>query len=54
MGKEDAFPAFPGGARAFDLRRWTRMPRGGHFAALEAPDLLAEDIRAFFKPFRRP
>ena len=39
--------------RAFDLRRWTRMPRGGHFAALEAPDLLAEDIRAFFKPLRR-
>ena len=38
--------------RAFDLRRWTRMPRGGHFAALEAPDLLAEDIRAFFKPLR--
>ena len=39
--------------RAFDLRRWTRMPRGGHFAALEAPDLLADDIRAFFRPLRR-
>ena len=30
-----------------DLRRWTEMPRGGHFAALEQPDRLAEDIRAF-------
>ena len=30
-----------------DLRRWTEMPRGGHFAALEQPDLLAEDVRAF-------
>jgi pimeloyl-ACP methyl ester carboxylesterase len=28
------------------------MPRGGHFAALEEPELLAEDIRAFFRPRR--
>ena len=28
------------------------MPRGGHFAALEEPDLLAEDVRAFFRPLR--
>jgi len=28
------------------------MPRGGHFAALEEPELLAEDIRAFFRPLR--
>jgi microsomal epoxide hydrolase len=38
--------------RAFDLRRFTVMPRGGHFAALEAPDLLAEDVRAFFRSLR--
>jgi hypothetical protein len=38
--------------RAFDLRRWTRTPRGGQFAALEAPDLLADDVRAFFRPLR--
>ena len=31
-----------------DIRRWTSMPKGGHFAALEQPGLLAEDIRAFF------
>jgi hypothetical protein len=26
------------------------MPRGGHFAAMEHPELLAEDIRVFFRP----
>lgn len=39
--------------RFFDLRRWTPMPRGGHFAAMEEPELLAEDLRAFFRPLRR-
>ncbi len=38
--------------RAFNLRRHTIMPSGGHFAALEEPDLLIEDIRAFFRPLR--
>ena len=35
-----------------NIVRWTRMPRGGHFPALEAPRQLAEDIRAFFRPLR--
>ncbi len=39
-------------ARVFDVRRWTHMPAGGHFAALEQPERLAEDIRAFFRPLR--
>ena len=38
--------------RFYEVKRWTEMPRGGHFAALEEPDLLAEDIRAFFRPLR--
>jgi pimeloyl-ACP methyl ester carboxylesterase len=38
--------------RAYNLARWTVMPRGGHFAAAEEPELLAEDIRAFFRPLR--
>lgn len=38
--------------RAFNLRHWTSLARGGHFAALEVPELLAEDIRAFFRPLR--
>jgi len=31
---------------------WTEMPRGGHFAALEQPELLVEDVRTFFRPYR--
>ena len=50
----------PGSARpprelaeaGFNITRWTRMPRGGHFAALEEPQLLAEELRAFFRPLR--
>jgi len=42
------------GERVYDVRRWTEMPRGGHFAALEEPELLARDIREFFRPLRRP
>jgi len=38
--------------RWFNVQRWTDMPRGGHFAALEEPELLAEDLRAFFRPLR--
>lgn len=37
--------------RFFDVRRWTEMPRGGHFAAMEEPELLAEDIRETFTTF---
>ena len=40
------------GERSYNLQRWTAMPRGGHFAALEEPDLLAEEIRSFFRPLR--
>jgi pimeloyl-ACP methyl ester carboxylesterase len=35
--------------KAFNLVRYTRMPRGGHFAAMEEPDLFVEDLRAFFR-----
>jgi microsomal epoxide hydrolase len=35
-----------------DLRRWSVMPRGGHFAALEQPALLAQEIQAFFGSLR--
>jgi pimeloyl-ACP methyl ester carboxylesterase len=34
--------------RLYDVRRWTPMPRGGHFPAAEEPELLAADIAAFF------
>ncbi|MBC7820548.1 MAG: alpha/beta fold hydrolase [Planctomycetaceae bacterium] len=34
------------------LIHWTEMPRGGHFAALESSDLLAKDVREFFRKVR--
>lgn len=34
--------------RLYDIRHWSEFDRGGHFAAMEVPDLLAEDIRKFF------
>ena len=36
----------------FNLVRYNRFDRGGHFAALEEPDLLVDDIRGFFKELR--
>lgn len=36
----------------YNIVRWTMMPRGGHFAALEEPELLVDDVRAFFRPLR--
>jgi pimeloyl-ACP methyl ester carboxylesterase len=35
-----------------DIRQWTEFERGGHFMALESPELLAEDIRTFFRKLR--
>lgn len=38
--------------RIYNVSRWTEMPRGGHFAALEQPALLVDDIRAFARTLR--
>lgn len=38
--------------RSYNVEQWTEMPRGGHFAAFEQPELLAEDIRRFFRRVR--
>jgi pimeloyl-ACP methyl ester carboxylesterase len=38
--------------RGYDVRRWEVMARGGHFAAWEEPDLLAGEIRRFFRDLR--
>jgi microsomal epoxide hydrolase len=35
-----------------DIRRWTEMPKGGHFAAMEQPQALAQEITEFFRPLR--
>jgi pimeloyl-ACP methyl ester carboxylesterase len=36
-----------------DLRRYTVLPHGGHFAAMEYPDVVAQDVRAFFADLPR-
>jgi len=38
--------------RLYNVARWTSMPAGGHFAAMEEPQLLVEDIRTFFRTVR--
>ena len=39
-------------AKDCDLRRWTEFDTGGHFPALEVPELLVPELRAFFRPLR--
>jgi pimeloyl-ACP methyl ester carboxylesterase len=36
--------------RLYNIRQWTTMPSGGHFAAVEEPQRLARDIARFFRP----
>jgi pimeloyl-ACP methyl ester carboxylesterase len=50
--KEAPFPPRSWIERGYDVQHWTEMPRGGHFAAMEEPELLAQDIRDFFRHFR--
>jgi pimeloyl-ACP methyl ester carboxylesterase len=35
-----------------NIQRWTEMKKGGHFAAMEQPEALANEIQAFFRPLR--
>jgi epoxide hydrolase len=35
------------------VQRFTEMPRGGHFAALEEPELFVKDLQEFFGEFRK-
>jgi pimeloyl-ACP methyl ester carboxylesterase len=50
--KELSVPPREWAERIYNVTRWTEMPRGGHFAAAEQPELLVEDVRAFFRSFR--
>lgn len=51
--KEDPFPPRSWVERGYNLQHWTEMPSGGHFAAAEEPELLARDLREFFRPLRK-
>lgn len=57
-----AFGSFPGkrrpiasprafAERAYNVARWTDIPRGGHFAAMEEPDLFVNDARAWARQY---
>ncbi len=50
--KELARPPRAWAEKMFNVKRWTQMASGGHFAAMEEPKALVEDIRAFFRPLR--
>lgn len=52
--KEIVFPPREWVERGYNVQRWTNMPRGGHFAAAEEPEMLAADLRAFFRNPRAP
>jgi microsomal epoxide hydrolase len=39
--------------KVYNIQRWTKMDKGGHFAALEQPEALAREVREFFRPLRR-
>ncbi|WBB73460.1 epoxide hydrolase [Micromonospora sp. WMMD1128] len=45
-------PVRPLAERTYPIRHWSEFDRGGHFAALEVPDLFAADVRAFFQDLR--
>jgi hypothetical protein len=50
--KDISHPPREWAERFFNVQRWTQMRRGGHFAAMEEPLLLAEDLREWFRHFR--
>ena|SRR5437870_603508 len=49
---EAPFPPREWVERGYAVTHWSEMSRGGHFAAMEEPHLLAEDIRSFFRTLR--
>ena len=55
MSPKDLFPTPRSWAeRHGRVDRWTEIGEGGHFLEWEVPHLVADDLRAFFRPLRRP
>ena len=50
--RENTVPLREWSDRGYNVQHWTDMPAGGHFAALEEPVRLVEDIRKFFRGLR--
>ncbi len=54
MSPKDMFPTPRAWVeRSYNVQRWTEIPSGGHFLEREEPERVAEDLRAFFRPFRQ-
>jgi len=47
-GPREGLPPREWVERLYDVRHWTDMPRGGHFASVEEPELYARDLVSFF------
>ena len=47
-----AWPPRSYAERIYNITHWTKMPRGGHFGAMEEPELFVEDVRAFVRTLR--
>jgi microsomal epoxide hydrolase len=52
MFKDIARPKREWAEQVYKITRWTEFDTGGHFAAVEEPELLVQDIRDFFRPLR--
>jgi pimeloyl-ACP methyl ester carboxylesterase len=39
-------------ANYMNIQRWSEMPKGGHFAAFEQPDLFVREVRDYFRTLR--
>jgi pimeloyl-ACP methyl ester carboxylesterase len=52
FAQENTHPPREWAARFFNVQRWTTLPEGGHFVALEEPKLLAKELTEFFRTVR--
>jgi microsomal epoxide hydrolase len=52
FAKDNSHPPREWAERFFNVQRWTALPKGGHFAALEEPELLANELKEFFRAMR--
>jgi pimeloyl-ACP methyl ester carboxylesterase len=50
--QDNSHPPREWAERFFNVQHWTRKSKGGHFAAMEQPEILVQDIRNFFRPLR--
>ena len=52
FARENSHPPREWAERFFNVQQWTNTKHGGHFTAMEEPEILAEDIRKFFRAYR--